>query len=74
VFYVAPHQLIKVLEAFHTGLPERRLAVVRELTKVHEEVLRGCAGELLDHFHGRAVRGELVLVVAGVGKRGGKDA
>lgn len=75
VFYVAPHQLIKVLEAFDARLPRRRLAVARELTKVHEEVVRGTAREVLAHFAGRSVRGEIVLVVAGVGRRGrGKDA
>jgi 16S rRNA (cytidine1402-2'-O)-methyltransferase len=82
VYYVAPHQLVKVLEAFEAGLPDRRLAVARELTKVHEEVLRGTARELLAHFQDRAVRGEIVLVVAGVGRKsarrrgtqGGEDA
>lgn len=80
VFYVAPHQLLKVLEAFAAALPERALVVARELTKVHEEVVRGTAVELLEHFRAGTVRGEMVLVVAGVGKRAqrakdeGKDA
>jgi 16S rRNA (cytidine1402-2'-O)-methyltransferase len=71
IFYVAPHQLIKVLEAFDTALPQRQLAVARELTKVHEEIRRGTARELLAHYGGRAVKGEIVLVVAGVGRRRG---
>ena len=70
VFYVAPHQLIKVLEAFEVVLPARRLCVARELTKLHEELRRGTADELLAYYRGRAVRGEVVLVVAGVGRRG----
>jgi 16S rRNA (cytidine1402-2'-O)-methyltransferase len=69
LFYVAPHQLVKVLGAFAEALPDRRLAVARELTKVHEEVARGTADELLAHFGSRTVRGEIVLVVEGVGKR-----
>jgi 16S rRNA (cytidine1402-2'-O)-methyltransferase len=76
LYYVAPHQLLKVLGAFDERLPERRLAVARELTKLHEEVVRGSAAELLTHFGVRAIRGEIVLVVEGVGRRRGrpKDA
>lgn len=70
LFYVAPHQLLKVLEAFAAELPERALAVAREITKLHEEVIRGTASELLEHFGARRVRGEMVLVVRGVDRRG----
>lgn len=69
IFYVAPHQLEKVLSTFRDALPERELALARELTKIHEEVVRGTAGELLAGIAGRKVRGELVLVVRGAGKR-----
>lgn len=69
LYYVAPHQLIKVLGAFDEGLPERRLCVAREITKLHEEVVRGTAAELLEHFSARKVRGEMVLVVRGVDRR-----
>ena len=69
LFYVAPHQLLKVLGAFAEHLPERPLAVAREITKLHEEVRRGRALELLQHYEGRKVRGEIVLVVKGVDRR-----
>lgn len=68
IYYVAPHQLLKVLGAFEEHLPERRLAVARELTKIHEEMTRGTASELISHFEGRRVRGEIVLVVSGRAK------
>jgi 16S rRNA (cytidine1402-2'-O)-methyltransferase len=75
LFYVAPHQLLKVLAALDEGLPRKRLAVARELTKLHEEVVRGTAAQLLAHFGKGAVRGEIVLVVEGIGRRrGAKDA
>jgi 16S rRNA (cytidine1402-2'-O)-methyltransferase len=45
--------------------PVRRVAVVRELTKVHEEVWRGTSGEAAEAFGARQVRGEVVLVIAG---------
>ena len=69
IYYVAPHQLTKVLATFAEELPERSLAVARELTKLHEEVLRGTAAELLSHFEGRRVRGEIVLLIKGAGRR-----
>jgi 16S rRNA (cytidine1402-2'-O)-methyltransferase len=69
IFYVAPHQLIKVLDAIAEILPERRVAVARELTKIHEEVVRGTASELLERYRDRRVRGEIVLLVSGVSKR-----
>jgi len=69
IFYVAPHQLIKVLEAFAAALPGRALALAREITKLHEEVVRGTPAELLEHFGARRVRGEMVLVVRGVDRR-----
>ena len=69
VFLVSPHQLRKVLGVLAAQLPDRAIAVARELTKLHEEVARGTAAEVVDHFAKGAVRGELVLVVKGVGKR-----
>ena len=69
IFYVSPHQLERVLAAFAERLPERRLAVARELTKIHEEVRRGTAAELLDAVRAARVRGEIVLVVHGAARR-----
>jgi 16S rRNA (cytidine1402-2'-O)-methyltransferase len=69
VFFVSPHKLLRVLAEFDAVLPERMLAVVRELTKIHEEVIRGLPGELLEIFGGRRVRGEIVLVVHGAPRR-----
>ena len=69
LYYVSPHQLIKVLTLFAELLPDRDLAVARELTKIHEEVRRGTAAELLAHYGARKVRGEIVLVVKGVGRK-----
>jgi 16S rRNA (cytidine1402-2'-O)-methyltransferase len=69
VFYVSPHRLLKVLDTFAQRLPDRQLAVARELTKLHEEVTRGTASELLERFSAGKVRGEIVLVVKGAGKK-----
>jgi 16S rRNA (cytidine1402-2'-O)-methyltransferase len=68
-FFVSPHQIAKVLHALAERLPEREVAVVRELTKLHEEVVRGSAAEVRDRFANREARGEFVVVVRGLGRR-----
>ena len=53
--------------------PERPVAVCRELTKLHEEIVRGSAAELAARYASEAVRGEIVLVVGGAPEREGAD-
>jgi 16S rRNA (cytidine1402-2'-O)-methyltransferase len=53
--------------------PSRPVAVCRELTKVHEEVVRGTAGELAARYADEPVRGEVVLVIGGAAPRSGLD-
>ncbi|CAA9405079.1 MAG: 16S rRNA (cytidine(1402)-2'-O)-methyltransferase [uncultured Rubrobacteraceae bacterium] len=61
VLFESPHRLVKTLKELPTEMP---VAVCRELTKLHEEVFRGTAGEAAEHFAG-GVRGEIVLVIRG---------
>jgi 16S rRNA (cytidine1402-2'-O)-methyltransferase len=68
VAFVSPHRLLDMLRAMDQTLPERQLAVVREMTKIHEEVRRGTARELTAHFEKNPVRGEIVVLVKGEGK------
>jgi 16S rRNA (cytidine1402-2'-O)-methyltransferase len=68
VFFVSPHQLLKVLAALEEVMPERTIAVAREITKIHEETRRGSPADLIAHFTGRKVRGEIVLLIKGEGK------
>jgi 16S rRNA (cytidine1402-2'-O)-methyltransferase len=66
VIYEAPHRLARTLGDLAEWLgPERRVAVSRELTKLHEEVWRGRLDQAVDHAGQVAPRGEYVLVVAG---------
>jgi 16S rRNA (cytidine1402-2'-O)-methyltransferase len=62
VAYESPRRLAGTLAAIAQAQPDRRLAVCRELTKVHEEVRRGEATELAEHYRAHPPRGEVVLV------------
>ena len=66
VFYESPHRLTKTLIQLseHFG-PHRKGSVSRELTKVHEETVRGTLEELHQHFSKGTVKGEIVIVVGG---------
>ncbi len=66
VFYEAPHKLLRTLEDLSAAFgPDRRCALCRELTKLHEEILRMTLGEALALYGTQPPRGEYVLVVAG---------
>jgi 16S rRNA (cytidine1402-2'-O)-methyltransferase len=66
VFYESPHRILKALESLAAHVPERRVTVVRELTKIYEEVLAGTADELLRRLSDdpQKQRGEFVVIVA----------
>jgi len=67
VLYESPHRIVKTLSDLHGSFGDRRIAVVRELTKVFEEVFRGTIREAVDHMGRVTPRGEYVIVVAGSG-------
>ena len=66
VFYEAPHKLVNTLEDMAEAFgPDRPISLCRELTKLHEEVLRTTLQGALDRYRTDAPKGEFVLVVAG---------
>ena len=66
VFYEAPHKLKTTLNDMAEVLgADRNAALCRELTKIHEETLRGTLGELLSHYEENEPRGEYVIVIEG---------
>ncbi len=69
VFYESPKRLIASLCDIEAVLGNRKVVVLRELTKVFEEIIRGTAGDVIDRFKGRVIKGEVTLVVAGNEKR-----
>lgn len=65
IFYEAPHRLIKTLNNMSAILDsERKIVVARELTKIHEEFIRGTISEVTDYFEQNAPRGEFVVLIS----------
>jgi 16S rRNA (cytidine1402-2'-O)-methyltransferase len=73
VAFESPKRVAATLETLASVDPERPVALCRELTKVHEEVVRGTAGELAERYAAAPPRGEIVLVVGGAPPRTGVD-
>jgi 16S rRNA (cytidine1402-2'-O)-methyltransferase len=65
IFFVAPHDLVKGLDFLRSCLGDREAAIVREISKVHQETIRGTLGQLIGIAASRAIKGEIVLAVAG---------
>jgi 16S rRNA (cytidine1402-2'-O)-methyltransferase len=73
VFFESPYRIVSTLEIVAEVFVQREVAIARELTKLHEEVLRGSASELLELLqdrakHNKPLKGELVIVIAAPGK------
>jgi 16S rRNA (cytidine1402-2'-O)-methyltransferase len=66
IFYESPHKLLKTLSNFAEYFgPERNVSVSREITKLHEETIRGTVSEVLEHYTQKPPKGEIAIVVAG---------
>ena len=66
IFYVSPHKLVKTLGEFAQYFgADRPVSVSRELSKLHEETVRGTATEVLEHFTKKEPKGEIVVIVGG---------
>lgn len=64
IFFESPHRIVETLQDLAGSLPGRSVAVTRELTKLHEEVLRGSASDIAAQLEGRAsVKGEITLLI-----------
>ena len=75
VLYESPYRVVKCLEQIAEVFgAERRVAVVREITKKFEETVRGTVSEALDHFRAHEPKGEFVIVVAGYDPKADKDS
>ena len=65
IFYEAPHKLKNTLNDLYEAFGDRRISLCRELTKLHEEVIRGTVSEMIELYKEKEPRGEYVLIVEG---------
>lgn len=65
IFYEAPHKLLNTLKDLETVLGNREIAIVRELTKIHEEVIRTDFASAIKRYSEESIKGEIVLIVGG---------
>ncbi|WML36495.1 16S rRNA (cytidine(1402)-2'-O)-methyltransferase [Clostridium sp. OS1-26] len=65
VFYESPHRIRETLEFFRDNLGNRRISICRELTKLHEQILRVSLDEAIGYYSEKDIKGEFVLIVEG---------
>lgn len=65
IFYEAPHKLLNTLKDLEAVLGNREIAIVRELTKIHEEVIRTDFSSAIKRYSEESIKGEIVLIVNG---------
>lgn len=68
IFYEAPHKLSQTLRDLENALGDREIAIVRELTKIHEQVIRTTLSAAAEKYSEEAIKGEIVLIVRGAEK------
>ncbi len=73
IFYEAPHKLKTTLSDLLETLGDRKISLCRELTKVHEEVIRGSISEMIEYYNINEPKGEYVLVVEGAKEEEGEN-
>ena len=72
VIYESPFRIEKTLRDIETFMGKREVVIVREITKIYEEVLRGSTTELIEKLEKNPIKGEIVLLVEGQQKGGNK--
>ena len=68
VLFESPHRIVKTLNELYQVMGERKAVLARELTKIHEEVIRGTLGELAIKAEEKKLKGEITLVISGAPK------
>lgn len=65
IFYEAPHKLSATLKDMFNTFGDRKISIVREITKIHEEVIRTTLGKAVENYGDGSLKGEIVLVIEG---------
>ncbi len=69
IFYEAPHKLIRTLADMYECFGERKIAIVREITKIHETVMRTSLTQAIEYYKTNEPRGEYVLIIEGAAEQ-----
>jgi len=69
IFYESPHRILKTLRQLQEFWGARKASISREITKMHEETVRGTFEELIEYYENNVLKGEFVLVVEGKPKK-----
>jgi len=73
IFYESPHRIDETLKDILETLGDREIVLSREMTKIHEEIMRGKVSDVLNRIEERRLKGEITLVVSGKTRRQQKD-
>ena len=65
MFFESPHRVVKTLKDIQEFLGEKNIVLVREITKIYEEIIRGTTSELIEKLDGQTLKGEFVIIVRG---------
>lgn len=65
MFFESPHRIIKTLKDIEEFIGEREIVLVREITKIYEEIIRGTTKELINKYENKAFKGEFVVIIKG---------
>ena len=66
IIYEAPHKLINTLKDILNNLGDRKIVLARELTKIHEEFIRGNVTEIINNFKDKEPKGEFIILIEGI--------
>lgn len=65
MFFESPHRVVKTLKDVEEFIGEREVVLIREITKIYEEIVRGTTKELIEKFEDKTLKGEYVIIVRG---------
>lgn len=73
IFYEAPHKLAATLKDMFSAFGNRKISIVREITKIHEEVIRTTLDDAVKSYGDGSLKGEIVLIIEGAPESAGED-
>ena len=65
IIYESPHRILKTLEIINNLTPNKKIVVIKELTKIHENIYRGISKEIIKNLEISNLRGEFIIIING---------